>query len=61
MTDDQEQPVYEIPTPFMIDANGEFSDAVTYSLTQLEDSYLLTVEADAQWLEAEERAYPVNH
>ena len=59
MTDDQEQPVYEIPTPFMIDANGEFSDAVTYSLTQLEDSYLLTVEADAQWLEAEERAYPV--
>ena len=59
MTDDQEQPVYEIPTPFMIDANGEFSDAVTYSLTQLEDSYLLTVEADAQWLEAEGRAYPV--
>ena len=59
MTDDQEQPVYEIPTPFMIDANGEVSDAVSYSLTQLEDSYLLTVDADAQWLEAEERAYPV--
>ena len=59
MTDDQEQPVYEIPAPFMIDANGEVSDAVSYSLTQLEDSYLLTVDADAQWLEAEERAYPV--
>ena len=59
MTDDQEQPVYEIPAPFMIDANGEVSDAVSYSLTPLEDSYLLTVDADAQWLEAEERAYPV--
>ena len=59
MTDNQDQPVYEIPAPFMIDANGEVSDAVAYSLTQLEDSYLLTVEADAQWLEAEERAYPV--
>ena len=59
MTDDQEQPVYEIPAPFMIDANGEVSDAVTYSLTQLEESYLLSVEANAQWLEAEERAYPV--
>ena len=59
MVDDQEQPAYEIPAPFMIDANGEFSDAVTYSLTQLEDSYLLTVEADAQWLEAEGRDYPV--
>lgn len=59
MVDEQEQPVYEIPAPFMIDANGEVSDAVTYSLTQLEDSYLLTVEADAQWLEAEERVYPV--
>ena len=33
MTDDQEQPVYEIPAPFMIDANGEVSDAVSYSLT----------------------------
>ena len=59
MTDDQEQPVYEIPAPFMIDANGEVSDAVSYSLTQLEDSYLLTVDADAQWLETEKRAYPV--
>ncbi|MBR4308271.1 MAG: hypothetical protein IKT58_01615, partial [Oscillospiraceae bacterium] len=43
--------VYEIPAPYMIDAEGEYSDAVTYTLTQVgENTVLLTVTADGDWI-----------
>lgn len=52
--------VYEIPAPYMLDANGEYSDSVEYILTK--DSkwkYTLTVVADPSWINAEEREFPV--
>ena len=52
--------VYEIPAPYMLDANGEYSDSVEYTLTK--DSkwkYTLTVIADPSWINAEEREFPV--
>ncbi len=52
--------VYEIPAPYMLDANNIYSNSVEYSLVQ--DSkwkYTFTVTADSEWINAEERAFPV--
>ena len=51
--------VYRIPAPYMIDANGEYSYDAAYTLEQTDESWLLTVTADAEWMNAAERAYPV--
>ena len=52
--------VYNIPAGFMYDANGEYSPAVVYTLTTGGNGkYSLTVNADAAWINAEERAFPV--
>lgn len=52
--------VYNIPAGFMYDANGEYSTAVTYTLTDNGNGkYSLTVTADAEWVNATERAFPV--
>ncbi len=54
------EPVYEIPAPYLADADGATSleDAV-YKLERISGGYLLTVEADPEWMNAPERAYPV--
>ena len=52
--------IYEIPAPYMLDANNVYSNSVEYSLVQ--DSkwkYTFTVTADAEWINAEERTFPV--
>ena len=51
--------VYLIPAPYMVDENGAYSEATFYTLTQAEDSWLLTVTADAAWMNDPERAFPV--
>ena len=52
--------IYLIPAPYMFDDAGEMSDAVSYTLTELDDgTYLLTVEADPEWIKADNRAFPV--
>lgn len=52
--------VYAIPAPYMTDANGEYSEAVEYHLTQGEDdAWTLTVTADPTWVEDSNRAFPV--
>jgi len=52
--------VFRIPAPFMVDAAGARSDAVTYELRQTgTDSYAFTVMADSDWINAEGRAFPV--
>ena len=51
---------YSIPAPYMVDANGERSNEVAYTLTALSTGgYRLTVTANAAWINAEERAFPV--
>ena len=57
---DTGEKVYEIPSPYMVDANGEYSDKVEYTLTK--DSkwkYTFTVKADPEWINEEERQLPV--
>ena len=57
---DTEESVYTIPKGYMYDAAGEHSDAVTYTLTSGGNGkYSLTVTADAEWIDAEGRAFPV--
>lgn len=54
------QQQYTIPAPYMVDAAGERSNAVSYSLKQTgEGQYTLTVTADSVWINAEDRAFPV--
>ena len=50
---------YVITAPFMIDAKGLFSDSVTMAMTQSGDEYILTVTADKEWLNEENREFPV--
>lgn len=52
--------IYEMPAMYMVDAGGEQSDAITYTLTQKnKKKYTLTITADAAWINANERELPV--
>ena len=57
--DDADEVQYTIPAPYMWDAENVYSDAVIYELEETNDGWILTVCADENWLEAEDRAYPV--
>ncbi|MBO5312838.1 MAG: RHS repeat protein, partial [Clostridia bacterium] len=57
---DTGEKVYEIPAPYMFDANNEYSESVEYTLTQSSKwKYTFTVTAEAEWINAEEREFPV--
>ena len=56
---DGEETYYTIPAPFMVDANGVYSEAAEYTLSGDSGSYTLTVTADSVWMNDSERAYPV--
>ena len=52
--------VYVIPSPYMTDAKYEYSDAVSYRLTDLgKGEYEIVVSASAEWINDPERAFPV--
>ena len=54
------QQQYIIPAPYMVDAAGNHSDAVSYTLKNTgEGQYALTVTADSRWINAADRAFPV--
>ena len=50
---------YTIPKGYMFDANNYVSEDVTYTLESCKDGVYLTVHADAAWLNASDRVYPV--
>ena len=51
---------YRIPAPYMFDANGVVSYAVSYGLVELPNgSYVLTVTADTEWINDSARTFPV--
>lgn len=57
---DTDEVVYTIPKGYMFDADGEYSDAVEYTLTNGGNGkYSLTVTADTEWINTEGRAFPV--
>ncbi len=52
--------VFSIPAPFMSDAGGEVSSDVVYEVKEDRNGdMLLSVIADSEWINAEERAFPV--
>ena len=51
--------IYTIPAPYMIDANDAFSTEAYYTLEEETDCWRLTVTADADWMNSEDRAFPV--
>ncbi len=51
---------FYLPAPFLIDEAGAYSDLVRYEIeVQETDKLRLTVLADADWINAEERVFPV--
>lgn len=60
LLDADDTEVFLIPAPYMSDAAGELSEQVTYTLTQVDGGLVLTVEADAAWIESDERVLPVS-
>ena len=56
---DGEQTVFVLPAPYMTDAAGSRSDAVSYSFERREGGYTLTVTADGRWIDSDERVFPV--
>ena len=60
LLDGNDAVTYFIPAPYMYDDTGEESNAVTYTLTeQTSGNWKLTVLADKNWIEAEDRVFPV--
>ena len=59
LLDDQNEQVYSIPAPYMEDGNHVFSSDVHYILTNTTQGTILTVEADKNWINSEERVFPV--
>jgi len=51
--------VFEIPAPYMVDSNLIRSDAAKYMLSETKNCWVLTVVADTEWLNDNERAFPV--
>jgi RHS repeat-associated protein len=53
------QAVFAIPTPFAEDANGVFSGDVSYSLQQVGQDFILTVNVSKEYLDSSDRQFPV--
>lgn len=51
--------IFKIPAPYMYDAKGISSDSVTYDLNQKGNKYIFTITADSEWINSQEREFPV--
>ena len=56
-SDNSEQ--YYIPAPYMFDAENKQSSSVYYELNGVKNGYQLKIVADAEWINAAERTFPV--
>ena len=54
-----EEEVYQFAVPYMYDAEQNFSNDVEYELEIGEESSILTISPDREWLKEENRVYPV--
>ena len=60
LIDSDDEVVYVIDAPYMTDANGNSSTAVSLEITSQKNSKLtVKLSADKEWLNASERSYPV--
>ena len=56
----EKEEIFHIPAPFMYDAQGVYSYAVSYEVKELaEGKYSVSIVADKEWLKADSREYPV--
>lgn len=56
-----EENVFTIPAPIMYDASGVSSTDVSYELKEAENgSYLFTIIADSEWINSNDRQFPVS-
>lgn len=56
----QDEVIYQIPAPYMVDANQAVSYDASYELAFTEQGYVLTVTAEEAWMNSVERAYPIS-
>ena len=59
LLDAEENEIYVIPAPYMVDGAGAISYNVHYSIANTAQGTVFTVTADSTWLNAEDRAFPV--
>ena len=53
-------PEFVIQKPIMYDANGSSSEAVRYAMEAMsEGNYIFSIQADAEWINASDRVFPV--
>lgn len=51
--------IFAIPAPFMIDSNNAKCYDVDYSLQEINNKYILEIEANIEWLNSEDRIFPI--
>ena len=59
LLDENEKILYQIPAPYLVDAGQSVSYDAAYELVHTTEGYVLTVEAAAEWINAEDRQFPV--
>lgn len=52
------QTKFVMPLPYMVDANGEYSNAITYKLSEKAGQVVLSLTADAEWIN-ENAKFPI--
>jgi RHS repeat-associated protein len=57
--DDESKEVFSLLAPFMVDNEGVSSDDIKISLEKDKKGYTLTLTPNKEWLESEDRVYPV--
>jgi len=57
--DEQGNLLYTLNAPVMMDANEQTSNDINMSLSKEDDRNIITITANREWLEAEDRVYPV--
>ena len=55
----QESVIFILEAPYMYDAKNELCDDVQIDLTEKNNKYIMTLKPSREWLENEERVYPV--
>ncbi len=54
-----DETIFYIAAPYMYDANGTKSYDIDMSLVEKDGKYIMTLQADAEWINAVEREFPV--
>ena len=57
--EDTEETIFYIEAPYMYDANEVESTAIEMSLVEEDGIYVMTLQANAEWMNASERVFPV--